>query len=336
MGEPFIDANNNGVRDPQESYTDTNSNGVYDIAEPFTDYNGNGTRDTGIPETFTDTNGDLAYNPAEPFTDYNSNGMQDNALDEPFTDTNGNGVYDLGEPFTDYDGSGVRDTNINEPFTDLNGNLIWDPAEPFVDLNGNGVRDASVDEPFIDTNGNGVWDAAEPFTDINGNGTRDGGELFIDANGNGVYNPPNGVWDGRGCTGTGCQPSKMIWTSITLAFTGNAAYCAAAISPTVGGFNLTNGQSKTLRFMVGDENLNRLVPGSSISITSTGAVTLIPPPAAALAIRDGIGGPTEISFTISDPDPAVITAATLYSITISVTPAENVGGCFIQLLGTTQ
>ncbi|MBI3776915.1 MAG: hypothetical protein HY273_15460 [Gammaproteobacteria bacterium] len=134
-GEPYNDANANGVLD--EPFTDANSNGIFD--EPFTDTTVNGIYDFG-----------------EPFVDYNHNGRYDGAGNNPlgetlFVDRNGNGVYDgagtfaSGEAYTDADSSGT--------FT---GPGFADYAEAFLDKNENGVRDQG--EPYLDFNNNGQYD----------------------------------------------------------------------------------------------------------------------------------------------------------------------------------
>ncbi len=60
LGEPYIDANDNGIYDPGEPYQDLNNNGRYDPGEPFTDIDGNG-----------------KWTPPEFYIDYNQNGKYD-------------------------------------------------------------------------------------------------------------------------------------------------------------------------------------------------------------------------------------------------------------------
>lgn len=60
-GEPFLDADDNGVYNPPESFTDLDRNGIYDEGEPFNDSNGNGRYDYGDP-FFIDTNHDGIWN----------------------------------------------------------------------------------------------------------------------------------------------------------------------------------------------------------------------------------------------------------------------------------
>ena len=91
LGEPFVDANDNGIYDPGEPYTDTNHNGHYDEGEPFEDANGNGVYDTG--EKYVDVNNNGVYDPPEPFVDLDGNGKW--TPPEFYVDYNQNGVYDL-------------------------------------------------------------------------------------------------------------------------------------------------------------------------------------------------------------------------------------------------
>jgi hypothetical protein len=225
--------------------------------------------------------------------------------------------------------------------------------EAFLDENGNGLFDSSYSTTACPTGytcqcssgsvtgpascgsgsrAEGFIDTGEPFIDKNDNSARDNGQVsgspfeeFIDINGNGVYNSPNEVWDGPGCTGTGCLSGKVIWTSITLAFTGNADYCE--ISPAV--FAIANGGSQSFSFMVGDVNTNRLVSGTTIAVTaSKGTLT----GQTSYTIPDGVPyGPTEIYFTLSDADtdltvdPSTITVTVSSSAVIPCSPVSISG-----------
>ncbi len=153
--ESFFDEDGNGSysNGDGEPYNDANANGVLD--EPFTDTNGNSLFD----EPFTDTNVNGGYDFGEPFADYNHSGYYDGAGNNPagettFTDRNGNFIYDgagtrpAGEAYTDANGS----TTFNGPgFADL--------AEAFLDKNENGVRDQG--EPYFDFNNNGQYDVRD-------------------------------------------------------------------------------------------------------------------------------------------------------------------------------
>lgn len=190
-----------------------------------------------------------------------------------------------------------------EAFNDSNGNGVYETSESFTDLG----------EPFIDKDDDGVRDTS-PF------------EEYIDANGNGVYDAPNGVWDGPGCTGAGCQSSKMISTSHRLAFTGHADTCT--LSPT--SFNITNGGSQSFSFTLGDINSNSLVPGTTITVTATKGILS---GRISYTLLDGVGGPTVISFTLSDdPDDTAVGAAI---INVEVSSPEVVG-CQATASGTIQ
>lgn len=228
--------------------------------------------------------------------------------------------------------------------------------EAFLDENGNGLFDSSynttacptgytcqcssgsVTGPSSCSSGNrseGFIDLGEPFIDKNDNNSRDDGqtsgapfEEFIDSNGSGTYTSPNGLWDGPSCATSGCQTSKMIWTSITLAFTGNASYCA--ITPT--SFTIANAGSQSFSFMVGDINTNHLVSGTTIAITaSKGTLS----GTTSYTVLDGVPqGPTILFFTLTDaaatttaspPDPATVTV-TVSSSSVVVCPPVIASG----------
>lgn len=186
-----------------------------------------------------------------------------------------------------------------------------DVGEPFIDKNDDGCRN---DSSTKNCNGS-VSSSSDPF------------EEFIDANGDSAYNGPNGVWDGAGCISQGCQSSKMIPASITLAFTGNPALCAAA--PTI--FAL-NGGSKSFSFAVGDLNANALIAGTTIAVAAD-AGTLSG--TTDYTILDGVPvGPAEIGFSLSNPSCITCDATKPASITVTVTPPAPVVGCTILIPGT--
>ena len=190
-----------------------------------------------------------------------------------------------------------------EAFNDSNGNGLYDTGESFADLG----------EPFIDKDDNGIRDTS-PF------------EEYIDASGNGVYDGPNGVWDGPGCSGAGCQSSKMIWTSLTLAFTGNAFVCTISPNP----FTITNGTSQSFTFTLGDINTNSLVPGTTITVTATiGTLS----GQTSYTLPDIVGGPTVIFFNILDPDTDTIVDTS--TITVDVVSPEVIG-CKVTASGTVE
>ncbi len=195
-----------------------------------------------------------------------------------------------------------------EAFEDANANGIYDSGETFSDLG----------EPFVDKDDDGVRDTS-PF------------EEYIDVNGNGSYNGPNGVWDGPGCAGSGCLSSKTIWTSITLAFTGNGYYCA--ITPS--NFAIANGGSQSFSAMVGDINANRLVSGATIAVaasvgTLAGQTTHTVP--------DGVpSGPSVLYFNLSDAAPTTVAAPAAVSIvTVTVTSSDVVACPPFTASGTVQ
>lgn len=214
-----------------------------------------------------------------------------------------------------------------EGFNDANANGLYDAGEtftdqgePFIDKNEDGCRNDGVNK-----NCNGVISAStDPF------------EEYIDVNGNGVYDGPNGVWDGPGCTGTGCLTSKMISKSIVLGNTGSVSvstpYCA--ISPAA--FAILNAGTQAFSFMVGDQNLNALVPGTTISVTATlGTLT----GQSSYTVPNYVpNGPSQISFSLADATPGT-TAVPAAPATITVTvapPTGTVVGCTATASGTIQ
>lgn len=228
--------------------------------------------------------------------------------------------------------------------------------EAFLDENGNGLFDGSysatacptgytcqcstgsVAGPASCSSGNrseGFIDIGEPFIDKNDSSSRDNGQVsgspfeeFIDINGNGAYNGPNGVWDGPGCAGANCLTSKVIWTSIILGFTGNAAYCE--ISPAI--FAINSGGSQTFSFMVGDVNANMLVGGTTITVAATEGKLA---GQTSYTIPDGIPyGPIELSFTLSDEDSDITSEPS--TITITVTSGDVVTCGTVVITGTVQ
>ena len=241
--------------------------------------------------------------------------------DETTSRNNLNTTYDLSIPSTTNYRDGwvtvLATVQGEEAFNDANANGLYDTGETFTDLG----------EPFYDKNDDGCRNDG---TTMNCDGvisaSTDPFEEYIDANGNGSYDGPNDVWDGPGCIDTdSCQTSKMIWTSIPLAFTGSAYYCA--ITPSTFSLSALNGGSQSFSVMVGDLNTNRLVSETTIDVeASAGALAGIK----SYTVLDGLPtGPTEISFTIStpadsSPSPSIIT----------VTVDSSVGGCTITASGS--
>jgi hypothetical protein len=159
--------------------------------------------------------------------------------------------------------------------------------------------------------------------------SRDADEFFVDANNSGGYDGPNAVWDGPGCTGALCQQTKMIWTTQTLAFTGHAGYCAIAPNGPFPAFAISNGSLQSFSLMVGDQNLNHLVSGTTIAVTATKG-TLVG--LTNYTVQEGVGGPTQISFTLIDPDAdTTVESATIEFV---VTPAQGLAGCQGWITGT--
>ena len=250
--------------------------------------------------------------------------------EEAFLDENGNGLFTRsygtspcpsgytcecdGGTANGYAGYIVGDgiATCSSGGKDYNGNSSTpggSRSEGFIDLG----------EPFIDANDDGVWSGPT--------------ELFIDANGNGVYDGPNGMWDGPDCnnTNSACLRSKMIWKDIRLIFTGNPVLytdglndCSGDVFTSIpGGFEqipavINKGGKGSFTVCVGDDNLNRIEPGSTITASaSVGSVTLTN---STNPIPDGLSKrPTRFSFDVAIPITDTTNNATTVGVTITTT-----------------
>ncbi len=153
---PMYDMNNNGLIDGYEGepFVDANGNGMYDYGDQLTkDVNGNNYFD----EAYRDVTSPTWTTREEPYLD------GDSSLGEPFTDINRNGVYDLGidKWVTALDDFRNQDLDRNNVYTGPSD--PWQPGIPFEDYNGNGVFDEA----------NNRYDPGEPYIDVNKNGRHD-------------------------------------------------------------------------------------------------------------------------------------------------------------------
>jgi hypothetical protein len=261
--------------------------------------------------------------------------------EEAFLDENGNGAFDLSYSTSacpagyscecDTGTTGIYSSTIkpadgvrtcpnmrSEAFTDL--------GEPFIDKNDDGCRNDGTNGYCPD----GTTPAStDPF------------EEFVDANGNGSYDGPNGFWDGPGCNPQDdpnnlCQQSKMISTSIPLGITGNAAHCAVSDgSGSITSFGpLGSSEVKNFTFVVGDVNFNSLMPGTTITVTSTvGTLT----GETSKTLLDAVPvGPTEISFAVSNGACTTCGSSTQGTLTVKVTPPSGslISGCTVTVSGS--
>jgi adhesin/invasin len=174
------------------------------------------------------------------------------------------------------------------------------------------------EEAFIDKNGNGSYNAGETFTDTpqeafldaNDNDAYDDGsadpeELYIDDNGGGTCNDAvNGSWDSN----------KTISKDIKLLITGIPAY----IETNPNTFAIANGGSQAFTLLVSDINLNPLIGGTTVDI-STDVGTLAG--TTSYTFPDTfIQGPVELSFILKDADNAdtnPLAEVALITITVS-------------------
>jgi hypothetical protein len=183
------------------------------------------------------------------------------------------------------------------------------------------------EETFIDANGNGKFDVGEsfsdlgePFIDQNDDEIFNVGEYYVDGNGNSAYDGPNGMWDGPMCPSTGCQASPMIWAQNKLMFTGNCTY---AIFSVTNGFVVPNNSVLPITVRVGDQENNRLVPGTVISISKSGAGTLVGQ--TSFTVPDGIGGPSTYTVTLQDQvvDTTAAVAPSAVTLTMNISPGNS-------------
>lgn len=209
------------------------------------------------------------------------------------------------------------------------------------------------EEAFHDVNGNGKFDVNEPFTnlpepflDSNDNTQHDDDEFFIDENRNGVHDEGLPVWDGPGCTQSGCKSTKMIWATINLVFTGHPR-CSishnASILPNTNPpeFTIPHGATRIFTFSVGDINTNFPPEGTTIEIASTGGtisglasftIKNVSPEARLEA------GPFVKSISLTDDTSGTPVAfpGDPVTVTLTVTPPSELTPCLVSLKGFIQ
>jgi hypothetical protein len=198
-----------------------------------------------------------------------------------------------------------------ETFNDTNANGVYDVAETFTDIG----------EPFIDMNDNGVWD----------DGSTDPEELYVDTNLNSIYDGPNAVWDGPNCPAAGCETSKMIWTELNMAFTGNPTNCVIDETNFIA---IPDGGSYTYWFMVSDYNLNAPIGGTGISVSISGGGEILGQ--TSFTVPDSVPwGPYEIAAVVADSDSGDGAGdPETFKLSFDITSTDTVN-CFTQfVLGT--
>jgi len=174
----------------------------------------------------------------------------------------------------------------------------------------------------------------DPFYDNNDDGDRDDGsvagspfELFIDIDSDGIYDGTNGRWDGPDCIDpeiTGCLISDVIWDDIRLVFTSDvpqyyhlpdATWCYLCTAYSAGEFavapaSIAKGASGSFTAIIGDLNINRLEPGTTI--TGNATVGTIKSQTGS-PVYDGLSrGPSSFSFIVEIDEAEEETSTDVY------------------------
>ena len=175
---------------------------------------------------------------------------------------------------------------IGNPRDGLVSVLVYTPGEEhFYDTNANGEYD--VGENFDDT-------ADDPYLDFNDNGTYDGPtssdpqEIFIDTNDNEQWDGFNNDWD----------DNKVIFTNIKILLTGSPI-----IASNTDNFDVPNGDSLAIKFLVCDKNINPLPEGTTIAFSLTGGGKTVGKTSYTQA-DSSIGGQIEFGIIVADSDDA--------------------------------
>jgi hypothetical protein len=195
-------------------------------------------------------------------------------------------------------------TKGEEHFDDANANGSYDSGESFID---------TVDDPFCDYNDD------ETYTDYTGPyPPADPPDLYIDSEPvNNVWDGENGIWD----------DSKNIFMNYPILITGSPSIYFDA-----GSFTVPNSGSTTVTYIVADRNLNSISGGSTITVTSTGGVTLSGLTSITVLDTNSPGSGIEYSITLIDADGATAYGATTLKVTV-----EWEGSTFVRTLsGTVQ
>lgn len=175
-------------------------------------------------------------------------------------------------------------TTGEETFVDEDADGVYDPGETFTD----------VPEPFIDVDDDNVRDVGELFFDWPAGVTPSGANPV---NPNGVYDTVNTEWDAQ----------IPIYEKYTLVFTGGpdeGTYTSRIendLAPPAQ-FNdvtIAPGADRDFYVYVSDINMNRLIAGTSITVSTTaGSLDVLP--TNPFTTIDGIGGPTVLIATLKN------------------------------------
>ena len=221
----FIDADNDGVRDPGETFTTTDANGNYSFTNigPGT-YIVREVPPVGTVQTTVNPTAVVAISGTNVSGQLFGNFQRISISGSKFRDTDGDGIRDLGELglagvtiFLDADTDGVLDAGETFTTTDANGNYSFENLGPGT-YNVREVPPASFTQttpnppPVVASSGTNISGqlfgnfqsgsflnisiSGSKFRDTNGNGVRDLGDvgvagviIFIDADNDGVRDP---------------------------------------------------------------------------------------------------------------------------------------------------
>jgi hypothetical protein len=164
LPEPFVDYDDDDVRDGDEPFIDTNGNGTWNGPNLVWDASTNVWTKTVV--VYSGMPAFLRMKPVATDLDYLSRWVEPADYATTFAAATPVASFAVrpafeADPFNDCNTNNRRDVAALERYDDLNKNGVYDVGEQFLDCNANGVFDGSVGVPetYVDVNGNGVYDA---------------------------------------------------------------------------------------------------------------------------------------------------------------------------------
>ena len=252
--------------------------------------------------------------------------------EETFFDENGNGRFDrsLNTSACPSSPAGVK-CECDGGVTNAYSTTIGAGAScPGVEQRSEGFMDQ--DEPFVDSNDNGLHDNTTSSDPI---------EIFVDEDGSSSHSLANGIWDGPDCidpVGSGCSISKKIWKEITLKYTGDyqidqiPTYLNCEVSATT--FAIADGGNQNISFLMGDENLNPLAAGTTVTVTLTGGDGSLTGVTSYTVPDLSVAGPTNITFNLADGTPGDGVPPVANRIDITTSSADVLTCPTVSIIGT--